>query len=87
MFYRFLIVDDEYYIRQHIRYCIDWGKLGFQFAGEASSAAQAKELLNERPVELMILDISMPGQNGMSFLEAWHRKKSPYNYSVRFCHI
>lgn len=78
MFYRFLIVDDEYYIRQHIRYCIDWEKLGFQFAGEASSAAQAKELLNERPVELMILDISMPGQNGMELLGSLAPEKIPH---------
>lgn len=77
MFYRFLIVDDEYYIRQHIRHCIDWEQLGFQCAGEVSNAAMALEFLNHTPVELMVLDISMPGMSGLDLLKALPPDKMP----------
>ena len=59
--YRFLIVDDEYYIRQHIRCCIPWEDYDFQYAGEASNVPQAMEFLEHNAVELILLDISMPG--------------------------
>lgn len=78
MFYRFLIVDDEYYIRQHIRHCIDWEQFGFQCAGEVSNAAMALEFLNKTPVELMLLDISMPGMSGMDLLKALPPDKMPH---------
>ena len=58
MMYRFLIVDDEYYIRQHIRCCIPWENYDFQYAGEASSVSQAMEFLEHNGVELILLDIS-----------------------------
>ena len=62
--YRFLIVDDEYFVRQRVRLCIPWQEYGFEYAGEASNAEQAMELLNTMPIDLIILDISMPGVDG-----------------------
>lgn len=76
--YRFLIVDDEYYIRQHIRCCIPWENYDFQYAGEASSVSQAMEFLEHNGVELILLDISMPGQSGMDLLKLLDAKKRPH---------
>ena len=76
--YRFLIVDDEYYIRQHIRCCIPWEDYDFQYAGEGSNAAQAMEFLEHNAVELILLDISMPGQSGMDLLKLLDEKKRPH---------
>ena len=78
MLYRFMIVDDEYYIRQHIHHCIDWEELGFQFAGEAGSASAAIEFLKKTPVELLLLDISMPGQSGMELLKSFAPDQIPH---------
>lgn len=76
--YRFLIVDDEYYIRQHIRFCIPWEDYGFQFAGEAANVPQALDFLQSNPVELMILDISMPGQSGIDLLKLMEPENRPH---------
>ena len=76
--YRFLIVDDEYYIRQHIRCCIPWEDYDFQYAGEASNVPQAMEFLEHNAVELILLDISMPGQSGMDLLKLLDEKKRPH---------
>ena len=75
--YRFLIVDDEYYIRRHIRCCIPWEDYDFQYAGEASNVYQAMEFLEHNAVELILLDISMPGQSGMDLLKLLDEEKHP----------
>ena len=41
MTYQFLIVDDEYFVRQRIRLCIPWKEYGFECAGEAANVEQA----------------------------------------------
>lgn len=78
MIYRFLIVDDEYYVRQHIHHCINWEALGFQFAGEAGSASAALDFLQKTPVELLLLDISMPGQSGLELLKTLYPSHIPH---------
>ena len=78
MTYRFLIVDDEYYVRQHIHHCIDWESLGFQYAGEAGNVSSALEFLQKNPVELLLLDISMPGQSGLDLLKSLSPDKIPH---------
>ena len=42
---RILIVDDEYIMRQGIRYMIAWEEQGFQVVGEASNGKEALELM------------------------------------------
>ena len=75
--YRFLLVDDEYYIRRHIRCSIPWEDYDFQYAGEASNVYQAMEFLEHNAVELILLDISMPGQSGMDLLKLLDEEKHP----------
>lgn len=41
----------------------------FTIEGLASSASQATELYAMRPVDLLFLDIEMPGRNGLEFLK------------------
>jgi len=66
--YYFLVVDDEYYVRQRVKLCIPWQDYGFEFAGEVSSAARALEFVRENEVDLAIVDISMPGRNGIDLI-------------------
>jgi putative two-component system response regulator len=62
---RILIVDDEAKIRQLLRRKLSTE--GYQ-CEEADSADQALEKLGSNPVDLVILDIKMPGKSGLQLL-------------------
>lgn len=60
-----LVVDDEPHLlmlyRQELSY------LGYEVV-EASSGAEALAVLQERPVDIVVLDIAMPGMDGIETL-------------------
>jgi len=62
---RILIVDDEELIRRLLHQKLS--SEGYR-CQKASSAAQALDKLKSNPVELVILDIKMPGKSGMELL-------------------
>lgn len=68
-----LIVDDEVLTRMALRKGICWEKLGIGTIFEAGSASTAKEVLLSSKVDLVLIDIDMPGENGISLLE-WIRE-------------
>ena len=65
---RVLIVDDERLARVNLR-----GLLGehpyVRIVGEARNITEARQVLNEAPVDLIFLDIQMPGGSGFDLLE------------------
>lgn len=61
-----MIVDDEPDIRAHIKNSIEWDKLGLVLVGEAGDADMATEIaLLHRP-QFVIMDICLPGKDGLS---------------------
>ena len=66
---KLMIVDDEYLIRQYIRNCIDWKKLGYRIVGEFESAASALRAAKETRPDVVLTDICMPEIDGLSFTE------------------
>ena len=40
-----LIVDDEYIMRQGLKYMIDWEQEGFEIVGEATNGAEALQCI------------------------------------------
>ncbi len=60
-----LIIDDETPARDRLRRLVE-AISGCEVAGEAASAAQALELIRELKPHVLLLDISMPGMDGMS---------------------
>ena len=68
--FKVLIVDDEKIICQLVRHLIDWQELDLSFAGEAYNYTQALSLIREKMPDIVITDIRMPGQNGISLIEA-----------------
>jgi len=61
---RLLIVDDHAIVREGLRRILDatgepWG------VAEASTGLQALELMRQRPVDVAIVDLSMPGMSGL----------------------
>jgi two-component system, LytTR family, response regulator len=67
-----LLVDDEPLARQGLQLLIDTTPL-LTVVGEAESAEQAAAFLNHQPVDLLFLDIEMPGVSGLTLLKALPR--------------
>jgi len=60
-----LIVDDERPARDRLRRLLD-AVPRFRLAGEAASATEALDRIRELSPDILLLDISMPGMDGMS---------------------
>ena len=73
---RAMIVDDEAPARSELRFLLEQtGKIGS--INEASSVRFAIEMLMENRVDVVFLDISMPGASGLQLAEALHKLKNP----------
>lgn len=68
-----LIVDDEYIMRQGLKYMIDWEREGFEIVGEATNGAEALQCIETLSPQIIICDIVMPQLDGVDFSEAVHR--------------
>lgn len=64
-----LIVDDEKVFRNYIRQMDIWRQGSLQLAGEARNTEEAMTFLGRQKVDVVILDVSMPGKNGVVLSE------------------
>lgn len=67
---RALIVDDERNARENLRLMIEEHCPGVEIAGQAASAAQARDFLDNESVHALFLDVKMPGEDGFSLLQS-----------------
>ncbi|ACT04228.1 response regulator transcription factor [Paenibacillus sp. JDR-2] len=65
MMYRVLLVDDEPLVRNDLRSLLDFRAHGFEICGEAQSAETALDMIGEQRPDVAILDVNMPGMNGV----------------------
>lgn len=65
---KILIADDHAVVRQGLRKIID-EDVSMNVVGEASNGAEALDLVREDDIDVVILDISMPGRNGLETLK------------------
>ena len=61
---RVLVADDHTIVRTGIRHVLE-GEPGFDVVGEASNGMEAFELATELHPDVVVLDISMPGESGL----------------------
>lgn len=71
-----LIVDDERIARQRLRRLLET-QSDIAVAGECASGAEAAAFLDQRPVDLVFLDIQVPEMAGFAFLESQSANKMP----------
>lgn len=69
-----LIVDDEVITVNGILNGIDWALLPFEQVFSANSADEARDILQEQTVQMMLCDIEMPGEGGIALLR-WVREQ------------
>lgn len=67
--YKVLIVDDEQAIREGLATLLDWESLGYQVIDTAANAIEAKHKYEICSPDLMIVDIRMPGRNGLELIQ------------------
>ncbi|RCW62366.1 LytTR family DNA-binding domain-containing protein [Halanaerobium sp. ST460_2HS_T2] len=73
-----MIVEDEKPAREEIKYLINQEK-DFKVLFEAGDGKKALEILNKNQVDLLFLDIKIPGISGMEIARILKEKKnSPY---------
>ncbi len=63
-----LVVDDSPLFRRGVKDLVNEGFHGAKI-GEAGNAVEMLELLRQRPWDVTVLDISMPGMNGLEALK------------------
>ncbi len=64
-----LIVDDEFYLVQGVKKALDWQKYGIDQVFEAYSADQARKIYEEHEVDILLSDVEMPKENGLSLIQ------------------
>lgn len=66
---RILIVDDEIVALKSLKIRVDWMQWGFTDVLTAENAAQARQLMEKYPADLVLCDIEMPGESGLSLIK------------------
>ncbi len=75
---RVLIVDDESLARSRLRTLLgDCKAPAVSIEGEAANATQAVELLRRQPYDLALLDIHMPGADGLTLAQTLRNLPHP----------
>lgn len=64
-----LIVDDQPNVVSSLAFSINWNSIGVSNVYTASSALLAREILQNKTVDILLTDIQMPIENGLSLVE------------------
>jgi len=78
---RTLIVDDEQIAREDLQVLLQKDPV-IVLAGTCTSGAEALEALNKHDVDLLLLDVQMPGINGLQVLKMLPPEKIPVTVLV-----
>ena len=71
---KLLIVDDQKTVVDGLLNQIDWSSVGIGLALGAHSAAEARQILAEQEIDVMLCDIEMPVEDGLSLVR-WMRER------------
>lgn len=73
--YKILIVDDEVFIREGLIKTVPWKDLDCEVIGQADNSIDALNLIEREKPDIAIIDIIMPGYNGIELAKRVYEKK------------
>lgn len=71
---KIMIVDDEFIMRQGIRFMMRWEEEGYEIVGEASNGKEALDLIPSLEPHIILCDIAMPVMSGLDFIKVVSRE-------------
>ena len=77
-----LIIDDEPLTLSALSAAVNWNECGIEQIFTASSAAEAKDVINTHSVQLLFVDIEMPGESGIQLLKWVNLHKPNIIYTI-----
>ena len=80
-----LIADDHALVRDGLRHILK-NASGFEVIGEADDSASTVALIRERPADVLVLDLSMPGRNGVELIKQIKEEKPALRILVLTMH-
>lgn len=81
-----LIVNDEVIAAKGLQSGIDWSKYGIKAVDVAFESISAKKLLNEKPYDILLCDIEMPGESGIELVRWVREQKLEVEVIFLTCH-
>ncbi|MDR6494013.1 response regulator [Paraburkholderia sp. 22099] len=82
---RVLIADDHALVRDGLRHILQ-GASGFEVVGEANDSPSTVALIRERAADVLVLDLSMPGRNGVELIKQIKEEKPTLRILVLTMH-
>ncbi len=64
-----MIVDDDMLVRMGLKTVLPWNKYNMDIVGDAGNGEKALTILKEKDVDLMLIDLSMPGMSGIELMK------------------
>lgn len=83
--YKALVVDDHPFIRTSV--CLQLGRENVQVVGEADNGVDALHLIRQHRPDLVVLDIALPGLDGMQVLQRIRALDAPPKVLVLTSHL
>ncbi|HYS64870.1 MAG TPA: response regulator transcription factor [Paraburkholderia sp.] len=82
---RVLIADDHALVRDGLRHILQ-GASGFEVVGEANDGVSTIALIRSNVADVLVLDLSMPGRNGVELIKQIKDEKPPLRILVLTMH-
>lgn len=79
-----IIVDDEEFARSSLYFLLQENCEQIHISGIAKSVAEARLLLTQHQVDLIFLDIAMPGENGFELIPDAQQSKSHVIFTTAY---
>ncbi|WP_342328404.1 LytTR family DNA-binding domain-containing protein [Pedobacter sp. FW305-3-2-15-E-R2A2] len=79
-----IIVDDEEFARSSLYFLLQENCENIHISGIAKSVAEARHLLSNNKIDLIFLDIAMPGENGFDLIPQAQLSKSHVIFTTAY---